>query len=314
MHLDRHLFAIDAAAMAARLSDFIHDRHTALHRAGAVVAFSGGLDSSTVLLLCVRALGVERVTALLLPERQGNPEAEHFARLVTGRFGIRTKTIDISPLLARLGTYDFVLSRFPSRTLQDWATRGYMRAAGDHPLLQIVHGRASALQRQGYAAFNSKHRVRAVVTYSFAEQANALVVGCAHKSEDMVGLFVKFGVDDCADVMPLKPLYRSQILQLAAHLGVPDEVLQRTPNPDIIPGVSDKYVDLLGLSSDTLDLVIYGLEHGLTDDVIASELQLPVGRVAEIRDLVQQTEHMRRPSQSPMGADVPPDQPGTTRS
>jgi NAD+ synthase len=127
---------------------------------------------------------------------------------------------------------------------------------------------------------------------------NFLVAGCAHKSEDMVGLFVKFGVDDIADIMPLKTLYRSHILQLAEFLGVPVEILNRTPNPDIIPGVSDKYMDILGLPCDMLDLILYGIEHGMNDEIIAAQLNLPEGRVVDIRNLIHQTEHMRSPSRS----------------
>ena len=140
--------------------------------------------------------------------------------------------------------------------------------------------------------------MRLVVTYLLAEEHNLLVVGSAHKSEDMLGLFVKFGVDDVADLMPLKNLYRSQILQLAAYLGVPEEILARTPNPDLIPGVEDKYMDMIGLSYDTLDPLLYGLEHGLADEEIASQLGLPLEQVRQIRSVVSLTEHMRNPSQT----------------
>jgi NAD+ synthase len=105
-------------------------------------------------------------------------------------------------------------------------------------------------------------------------------------------------VDDIADLMPLKNFYRSQILQIAAHLGVPDEIMARTPNPDIIPGVNDKYMDLVGLPYDTLDLLVNGIEHGLEDTDIAYQLNLPTEKVRQIRDLVCRTEHMRRPSQT----------------
>ncbi|MGE5642451.1 MAG: hypothetical protein ACM3Y8_05510, partial [Byssovorax cruenta] len=101
-----------------------------------------------------------------------------------------------------------------------------------------------------------------------------------------------------ADLMPLKNLYRSQILQLATFLGVPDVIVNRTPNPDIIPGVSDKYMDILGLSYEVLDLMVYGIEHGFENDDIASQLNQPVEKVGQIRKLVEETEHMRRPSQS----------------
>jgi NAD+ synthase len=296
--LDRSVFAIDAASYVERLCNFIQSTTAALHRDGVLVALSGGLDSSTVLLLCARAVGAEKVTALLMPERQGNPEAGRYSRLITGRFGIKTIVRNISSILARLGTYNFILSAIPFRGLQNWAARHYLGSSRRNPFLQIVRGEANRFQRKGFARYNTKHRVRAVVAYLVAEERNLLVAGCAHKSEDMLGLFVKFGIDASADIMPLQNLYRSQIIQLAGYLDVPDEIVKRTPNPDIMPGVSDKYVDILGLGSDTLDLLLYGIEHGLEDNDIAPQLDLPIERVKQIRQLVQETEHMRNPSQA----------------
>ena len=109
-------------------------------------------------------------------------------------------------------------------------------------------------------------------------------------------MFVKFGADDIADIMPLKSFYRSHIVQLASFIGVPPEILSRTPNPDIIPGVSDKYVDILGMSCETLDLVLYGIEHNMDDNAIAEQVSVPLTSVLDIRNLVQKTQHMRNPS------------------
>ena len=298
MKLDQSLFAIDPAARAERLSDFVKESQSRLNRDGVLVPFSGGLDSSTVLLLCVRAVGRDQVTALLMPEKHGNPDAELYARSVADRFGIRTITRDISGVLRALGTYRFPLSAVPSRSVQNWVAQKYLRSAGRSPFLEIVRGRAPGRDRRGYASYVSKQRVRLVVEYLLAEEQNLLVVGAAHRTEDLVGLFVKFGVDDAADIMPLKNLYRSHIVQLAEFLGVPEEVRERTPNPDIIPGVSDKYADILGVPCDAVDLLLYGIEHGLGDEDIAAQLDLPTVKVHDIRGLVQQTEHMRNPSLS----------------
>ena len=298
MRLEKSLFEIDAPAYVERLCDFIRTKRSELNRGGILVACSGGLDSSTVLLLCARAVGKDSVKALVMPEKQGNPEAEKYARLVTERFGIEAITRDITPLLQKLGVYNFILSQIPARPLQEWTAKAYLHRAKKNPFLQITQGRADAMERRGFARFNTKHRLRAVIAYLLAEELNYLVVGCAHKSEDMLGLYVKFGVDDIADLMPIKNLYRSQILQLAAYLDVPEEIIQRTPNPDIIPGVSDKYLDILGLPSETLDLLVYGIEHGLQDGDLSAQLSLPLEKVQEIRALIAHTEHMRRPSQT----------------
>ena len=298
MELEKSVLAIDAGAYVERLCGFISTKQVDLHRDGILVPFSGGLDSSTVLLLATRAAGKNHVKALLLPEKQGNPDALAYAQLLLKRFGIDAITRDISPILQYLGVYDFILARIPTRPLRELAAKTYLQVTRENAFLQLTHGQADALQRKGFARINAKHRIRSVVTYLIAEEMNYLVVGCAHKSEDMLGLFVKFGVDDNADLMPLKNLYRTQILQLATFLGVPAEIRERTPNPDIVPGVTDKYMDLLGVSSDTLDLVLYGIEYGLRDDAIAAQLNLPVAKVTDLRDLVTRTSHMRHPSLS----------------
>jgi len=298
MKLDSEVFKINAAAYVDRLSEFISQNKAELNRDRILVPLSGGVDSSTVVALCARAVGSAQVTALLMPEKQGNPEAARYGQMVVQQFGVQSLERDISGVLSRLGTYSYIIPRIPFRGIQEWLSRRYLKATKRNPFLQIVKGDASALERKGYARYNSKHRVRLVTEYLVAEEGNYLVAGCAHKSEDLVGLYVKFGVDDNADIMPLKNLYRSHILQLAEYLGVPNEIIGRTPNPDIIPGVSDKYMDLLGLPSETLDLMLYGIEHGMDDDAVAGQLNLPAAKVGEIRDLVQRTEHMRTPSRS----------------
>ncbi len=298
MKLDDSIFKIDAAVYVEKLCEFINERCSALHRDGVLVPLSGGLDSSTVLLLCARAVGTARVTAIFMPEIQGNPAARRYARLVTKQFKIKTITRNISFILASLGTYNFMLSIIPFRPLQDRVARSYWRAAGSNLFLKVVHGTSDGLLRKASARINSKQRIRTVVEYLVAEERNYLVAGSAHRSEDLMGLYVKFGVDDSADIMPLKNLYRAHTLQLAAFLGIPEAILTRTPNPDILPGVTDKYLDILGLPSGKLDLLLYGIEHGMEDADIAKELTLPIGKVQEIRDLVWQTEHMRIPSQS----------------
>jgi len=135
-----------------------------------------------------------------------------------------------------------------------------------------------------------------VVAFRYADLHRLLVVGTAHKSEDLLGLYVKFGIDDSADLMPLKRLYRSHILQIARHVGVPETVLQRTPNPEMLPGVEDKYMDVLRIPSAAADLVLLGIEEGMQDGEIARETGVALAKVAEVREIVRVSRHMREPS------------------
>lgn len=299
MQLNLEVFTIDPAATCLKIEDFIREKLAELHRDGIVVPISGGLDSSTVASLCAQAVGREKVTGLLLPEKAGNPDAARFAKLLANQLGIRTSVIDISDILAPLGTYKFITNRIPSRTLVKKTIQEFLPDVPHNYFLAQIKGNGNRITRQGMASYYSKHRIRLVVTYKFAEEQNLMVVGCAHKSEDLLGLFSKFGVDDNADVMPLKNLYRSHILQLARYLGVPEEIIQRKPNPDMLPGVEDKYFDILGIPADTCDLILYGIEHGIPTQEIAAQLEVKPELVAEVANLVRITDHMRHPSMAP---------------
>ena len=80
----------------------LHD----LHRRGAVVGISGGIDSSVVLALCVEALGQQRVVGLILPEKESSPASAVLAEELANHFGIQTVTEDITPALAGFGCYE----------------------------------------------------------------------------------------------------------------------------------------------------------------------------------------------------------------
>lgn len=298
MTLTPAVFDLDVDAVVPAIERFVRDAMGDLARQGIVVPLSGGLDSSTVLALCARAVGPDRVTALLLPDRKGAPDALRFGRLVADRLGVRTAEVDTTRVNRAAGVYRFLGYRLPRRLVARIA-RSRLSGRDESPFVAGLRGTEDPLTRQALAAVNARQRLRMVVTYRYAEQRRLLVVGSAHKSEDLLGLFVKFGVDDVADVMPLKGLYRSHILRIARAVGVPDEVVARTPNPEMLPGVDDKYRDVLGVQSETADLVLWGIEHGLGDAEIARQVALDETDVSKLRDVVRLSAHMRTPSMCP---------------
>jgi NAD+ synthase len=194
---------------------------------------------------------------------------------------------------------DFILSRIPTRAAKEKLVKAFLGSRKDNYFMKGMDGTGQGLVSGGFASFYTKQRMRLVMTYKYAEERNLMVAGSAHKSEDLVGLYVKFGVDDNADIMPLKRLFRTQILNLARYLGIPDRIAERTPNPDLIPGVTDKYMDVLGLEPEVVDLILYGLEKGMDPAAITEQTGIRFEEVNRIRDLVRLTEHMRNPSMSP---------------
>lgn len=292
------VFDIDADHIAHEIEVFISESMGKMGRQGIVVALSGGLDSSAVLALSARAVGPERVTALLLPDRHGAPDALRFGRAVAEQLSVRIEVIDTTRLNRAAGVYRFIGYRLPSSVVERIARKKLSRS-GENAFIAGLSGTGDRLTRQAMAMMYARQRVRMVVTYRFADLHRLLVVGSAHKSEDLLGLFVKFGIDDVADVMPLKGLYRSHVVQIARAAGVPEEVIARTPNPEMLPGIHDKYLDVLGVTSSTADLILWGIEHGLDDRPIAAAVHQPIEKVAELRRVVLLSEHMRHPSLSP---------------
>ena len=168
---------------------------------GFVLGLSGGVDSATTAALAVRAVGPERVLAVLMP-CHSQPEDARLGRLVAETFGIPTVTVDLS------GAYDALIASLPS---------------SDHSL----------------AAANIKPRLRMIVLYYLAQSRNYLVLGSGNKSEAMVGYTTKWG-DSAADLAPLGDLYKTQVWQLARELGVPQEVIERPPTAGLWPGQTDE--------------------------------------------------------------------------
>ena len=97
---------IDAAAVSASIENEIRDIVLQrLNRKGVVVAISGGIDSSVVAALCLKALGSARVLGLMLPEADSSPDSLHFANLLAQSLGLRTQVEDIAGILTAAGCY-----------------------------------------------------------------------------------------------------------------------------------------------------------------------------------------------------------------
>ena len=189
---------------------------------GLVVALSGGIDSSVVGALCVRAVGADRVLGLLLPERESSTETRKLGLIISRHLGIETIETDITAILDAVGCY---------RTRDD-AIRQVIPEYGSGytckiMLPSIVEGESyrvfsvmtqspdgiihtERLTPEAYAgilsATNFKQRVRKMLEYYHADRLNYAVAGTPNRLEYDQGFFVKNG-DGAADVKPIAHLY-----------------------------------------------------------------------------------------------------------
>jgi len=222
---------------------------------GGVVAVSGGVDSSVTLSLSVKALGPSRVTALTMPEKDVTPERDirDVISLCEG-LGVTCNLVDITDMF------------------------------------HVMQG-SIGLKGDRVALGNLKARIRMVVSYFYANTESKLVIGTSNKTELLTGFFTKFG-DGACDVAPLGDLYKYNVRQLGRHLGLPPELVEKTPSPGFYKGQTDE--GELGCSYDHIDLMLYSWERGYTAGEIAEGLGLDPGLVRRILRRVEENEHKRR--------------------
>ena len=228
---------------------------------GATIGISGGIDSATVAALLRKILPKERIRALILPERDSNPQSVSDARLVCEKFGLDCTLRSISPILRKMGIYSLqppaLLASYKVKeryALQKWKEKG-----GSEGFIKDVSEEGDAEFRKGVAYYRAKHRVRMCVLYMEAEMRGYAVVGTTNRTEWLTGLYVKWG-DDATDVEPLLHLYKTEVFELAKALGVPERILEKAPTPDLIPGLTDEMA--LGMSYKEIDEILSKMEKG----------------------------------------------------
>lgn len=251
-----------------RIEHFLREALVSERKHGYVIGVSGGLDSAVVLKLLVRAVGKENVLGLILPDRDTEKKSTTLARSLLEQEKVPYKIISMTPLLRHLGVYkDMPLFLLPTRGLKESIVRRFYNdytkklnkpvffAQWEEPPTQLPYF------YEGIAYYRIKHRVRMATLYYYAEKNDYSLVGCTNLSERLIGFYVKYG-DDVCDVAPIAHLYKTEVRQLSEYLSVPEDIRNRPPSPDLIPGITDEYS--LGVNYETLDQILAGLEEGKT--------------------------------------------------
>ena len=302
----RTALELDPSKEVERISAALREQvRTVLKRRGLIIAMSGGVDSSVCAGLAVQALGPKRVFALFMPERDSDPRSLALAREWADKLGIEHVTEDITPLLDGAGCYrrrDEAVRRVVPEFGGDWKFKVVLR--GNRLESDSLNVSYIAFQRPGesevntmrlpaaeylqiVAATNFKQRTRKMMEYYHADRLHYAVVGTPNRLEYDQGFFVKGG-DGLADVKPIAHLYKTQVYQLAAFLGVPEGVTSRPPTTDTYSLPQSQEEFYFSLAATQMDLILHAFSQGVSAVDAAAMLGYRPDQVARAyRDIEQ---------------------------
>ncbi|GAB6860671.1 NAD+ synthase [Haloplanus litoreus] len=267
--LDLRLSEAELAATRDHLVSFVDRMVDRAGADGAVLGLSGGIDSTLTANLAVEALGADRVHGLVMPSEVNAADNMSDAERVARDLGIEYDVIDIGPI------YDAFVEAFPDEATEQRVETDPLRTA----------------------AGNVRVRIRAVLDYFVANAENRLVLGTGNRSEALTGYFTKYG-DGAVDCHPIGNLYKQQVRQLAAHIGVDDDLVTKTPSAEMWLGQTDE--EEMGLGYDTLDAILaLHVDGPLSRSATVRALDVTAEQVDRVVDLYEMSAHKRSMPPSP---------------
>jgi NAD+ synthase len=239
--------AIDTDVARRVIAGFIRGQ---LGQAGfdrCVLGLSGGIDSAVVAFLVAEAIGADKLLAVLMPYRSSSPASRADAEAVVGALDCASTLVDISPMV-----------------------EGYF-GRDDAPGAGGAQAREASQVRRG----NFMARLRMAVLYDHSVTFGGLVVGTSNKTESLIGYTTLFGDSACA-FNPIGDLYKSQVRQVAAAMGVPASIIAKAPTADLWPDQTDEVEG--GFSYPELDRVLYWRvdRRRSVDEVVALGFDRPL--------------------------------------
>ena len=245
--------AIDTSVARQVIGQFIRGQ---LQQAGfdrLVLNLSGGIDSALVAYLVAEAIPRDRLLCLMLPYRTSSSASVTDAQAVVDAIGCASELIDITPMVD-----------------------GFFASQPD----------AAPLRRGNFMA-----RQRMAVAYDRSVTWGGLVVGTGNKTESLIGYTTLFGDNACA-FNPIGDLYKSQVRQLSAALGVPQQIIRKAPSADLWPGQTDETE--ADFSYPVLDrLLFWRVDKQRSDEEMAA-LGFDPALVARVDRLIATSEFKRQ--------------------
>ena len=222
---------------------------------GVVLGLSGGIDSSVATTLCVKVLGKERVVGIFMPASFTPSEDQSDARSLAENLHISTFFAPMTPIVEKL------LEAVPIK------------------------------EKRRVAVGNVLARMRMIVNYYIANSLNYLVAGTGDRSEILMGYFTKYG-DGGADLLPIGHLYKTEVRELAAYLGLPPSLANKPSSPQLWDG--QKATDEIPVDYPTLDRILRGLfDTNQSASDIAKTLNIQLDVVEAVQRAFQRSRHKR---------------------
>jgi NAD+ synthase len=219
-----------------------------------VVGVSGGIDSALTCFLAAEALGPKNVLALRMPHRASSADSLDDAAEVIRLTGVQEMTVSITEMA--------------------------------EPLLATIP--ASDRVRRG----NVLARLRMIVLYDQSAAFDGLVLGTGNKTEILLGYTTLFGDSACA-LNPLGDLYKTQVRQLAAAIGVPARILAKPPSADLWPGQTDE--GELGITYAEVDRLLYLLVDERRSEQACAEAGFKPAIVRKVIERMKRNQYKRMP-------------------
>lgn len=304
------LLRVDPGAEVARIVAAIRAVvFSRFHRRGAVVGASGGIDSTVVAYLCAQALGKERVRLLLMPERESSPDSLRLGRLVATSLGVEFNIEDISSVLEGVRCYerrDAAVRKAVPEYAEGYRCKIVLPGPSDstrYSIFSVVtkspegETKKVRLTPDAYlgivAATSFKQRVRKMLEYYHADLLQYAVAGTPNRLEHDLGFFVKNG-DGAADLKPIAHLYKSQVYQIAAWLGVPEEIRQQRPKTDTYPLEQSQEEFYFTVPLEQMDMCLYGKTHDMSAQELAPLAAMEAGHVERVYQVIESARRVSR--------------------
>lgn len=239
-----YLSTIEATELADQITSWLREQLEITGASRFVLGLSGGIDSAVVAGLCTRAVGADKVLAVMMPSAS-NPDDMKSAQMVADTFGFKTTTVDLTDIA------EMVFEAMPD------ATTLYSEILGENEEDDVDN-------RAALARANVRPRLRMITNYYLANLSRGVVVGTGNKSELMIGYFTKYG-DGGVDLFALTDLYKYEVRAVAKAIGVPEHIITRPPSAGLWEGQTDE--DEIGITYEALDMTLQAIEAGDTEEV-----------------------------------------------